>query len=268
MVCVSCALILKKKGGYFNMEMNVKDIVNLLLSRIKLIILITLLCTAAGFCVAKFVLPLQYTSSIKIYVKNTAASNSDNVSYQDLTAAKSLAETYIVILNDTSVYEAVSDKLIADYDTKDLVNYFTVAKDDDGKEYIPTSEIQDIVTISSVNNTEVLQVSCTCEVPRFAADICTYISDIAPDLITRVTQAGSVETISDAKIPTSPSGPNISLITIIGFVIGLAVSIILVIIMDYFDNAVTSGEDVKARFNVPILAEIPDIFMDEKGAGK
>lgn len=250
------------------MEMNVKDVVNLLLSRIKLIILITLLGTAAGFCLAKFVMPLQYTSSIKIYVKNSTTAASDGATYQDLTAAKSLAETYIVILNDDSVYEEVSDRLIADYDVKDLGNYFTVKKDDAGKEYIPTSELKDIVSITAINNTEVLQISCTCEVPKFAADVCTYIFDITPDLIKRVTQAGSVEIVSEAKVPTVPSGPNIKLITMIGCFAGLAVAIALVIIMNYFDNAVTGGDEIKARFNVPILAEIPDIFMDEKGAGK
>ncbi|MBO5449564.1 MAG: lipopolysaccharide biosynthesis protein [Ruminococcus sp.] len=251
------------------MEMNVKDIVNLLLSRIKLILLITVLCTAAGFCFAKFVLPLKYTSSIKIYVKSTnSAAATEGISYSEITAAKSLASTYIVILDDRSVYEEVSKRLIQDYDTKDLANYFTIKKDDDGNEYIPEGQLQSIVNISSVNDTEVLQVSCTSEVPKFAADICTYISDLAPDLIKRVTQAGSVETVSPAKVPVSPSGPNLKLITMVGCLAGLVISIALVIIMDYFDNAVTGGEEIKARFNVPILAEIPDIFMDEKGAGK
>jgi capsular polysaccharide biosynthesis protein len=249
-------------------EISVQDILFMLLSRLRLIVLITLLCTVAAFSYAKFLLPLQYTSSIKIYVKNQTSTSTTGVAYSDITAAKSLVETYVVILDDESVYNYVSDRLIEDYAIEDLQNYFTILTDDDGKQYIPSKEISKLVSFSSVNDTEVLKVSCTCRVPKFAADICTYISDYAPDHITRITQAGSVETVSDAIVPTTPSGPNVWKYTIVGFAVGLVVSVALAILLSSFDNEVTGAEEIKQRFNVPVLGEIPDIFMDEKGAGK
>lgn len=250
-------------------EITIKDVINILLSRIKLIILITVLCTAGAFCFAKFVMPLEYTSSVKIYVKNSTA-NSDNVgiNYSDLTAAKSLAETYIVILDDNVVYEYAAERLIEDYDIDDLKGYFNVRQDEEKNYYIRPQEIKSLVSMSAVNNTEVIQITCTSEVPGFSADICTYISEFAPDHLKRVTQAGSVEPVSDAEVPAFPSGPNVKLITLLGFIAGLVVSVILVFIMNTFDNAVAGGEDIKARFDIPVLAEIPDIYMDEKGAGK
>ena len=251
---------------------SLQEIFSILLSKLKFIILITIFATALAFCVAEFILPVKYTSDVKIYVKNTDSSTTANgqagINNNDLIAAKSLVETYIVILDDNSVYEKVSEKLLGDYEVSDLEKYFTILKDDEGKDYIPSEEIQSLVTMSAVNQTEVLQISCTSRVPQISADICTYISDIAPSLIKRVTQAGSVETISPAKVPVKPSAPNKKMVTAVGGLLGLIVSVAIVFIMHFADNAIKSGEDVKARFGVPVLAEIPDIFMEEKGAGK
>lgn len=250
-------------------ELSIQDIISILLGGIKFIIIVTLLCTIGAWGVSKFVLPLEYTSSVKIYVKNsTTANDNAGVNYNDLVAAKSLAETYIVIMDDNAVYDHVSDRLIEDYALDDLEQYFNIRKDKEGNEYISPNQIRDMVSMSAVNNTEVIRVTCTSEVPSFSADICTYIYDYSRDLLKRVTQASSIENVSDAEIPVLPSGPNVKLITLLGFAAGLAISVIIVFIMNSLDNAVTDGEEIKARFNIPVLAEIPDIFMDEKGAGK
>ncbi|MBQ8966177.1 Wzz/FepE/Etk N-terminal domain-containing protein [Ruminococcus sp.] len=252
-------------------EISIQEILGILLSHIKMILVITILAAVAGYSFAKFVLPLQYTSSIKIYVtngsRNTNAEGGAQINGQDLSASRSLAATYIVILDDTSVYEAISDRLLKDYEIEDLKYYFSVLMDDEGKEYIPASQIKRLITVAAVNNTEVLQVTVTSEVPSISARICTYMSEIAPEIITRTTKAGSVETVSPAKVPTGPSGPNITRYMLLGLIAGLALSVAIALVTSFFDNTIKTGEDLKERFGVPVLAEIPDIFMDEKGGG-
>ena len=250
-------------------EISIQDIFGILLSHIRLIVVVTILAAAAGYSYAKFVLPLQYTSSIKIYVtngsRNTDPDGAAQINGQDLSASRSLAATYIVILDDNSVYEAISDRLLKDYEVEELKYYFSVLMDDEGKEYIPVSQIKKLITVAAVNNTEVLQVTVTSEVPSFSAAICTYMSEIAPEIITRTTKAGSVETVSPAKVPTSPSGPNFTRYLMVGLLVGLALSVVISLVTSFFDNTIKTGEDLKERFGVPVLAEIPDIFMDEKG---
>ena len=250
-------------------EISIQEIIGILLAHLRLIIILTILMGAVGYSYAKFILPPQYTSSIKIYVtagaKPREYSEDEQINGAEINTARTLAATYIVILDDTSVYEAISDKLIEDYDMNDLRNYFTVSMDDVGKEYIPAAQIKKLVTIAAVNNTEVLQVTVTSQVPAFSADICTYISEIAPEMIIRTTKAGYVETVSPAKVPTSPSGPNIPRFGLLGMVAGFAIAVGIALITSFLDNTVKSGEELKERFGVPVLAEIPDIFMDEKG---
>lgn len=250
-------------------EISLQEILGILLSHLRLIIIVTILAGIAGYSYAKFVLPLQYTAKIKILVTNGSRAQSEDddnqISVQDQTAARNLTATYIVILDDTSVYEAISDRLIAEYEVEDLKNYFTVNMDAEGREYIPENQIKRLISMSAVNNTEVLQVTVTSEVPKFSADICRYISELAPEIIIRTMKAGSVETVSPAKEPTSPSGPNIMRYMLLGLAAGFAVSVVIALLSSLLDNTVKSGEDIKEHFGVPVLAEIPDIFMDEKG---
>lgn len=249
-------------------EITLKDILSLLLSKIKFIILITVLGMLAAFLYAELVLPVQYTSSVSIYVKNSSGDDANGAStLGDLNAAKSLAGTYIVILGDDVVYDQVSEMLLEDYEAEDLKKFFTVVEED-GETYIPAQQLKKAVSISSVNETEVIKIQATTRSPQLSADICTYIADIAPDILTRVTKAGSVESIGSAKIPKNPSSPNVRNITLIGGVIGLILSAVLVIIASLLDNRVSSADEIRQRYSIPVLAEIPDLEMDPKEASK
>ncbi len=250
-------------------EINLTDIFYLLVSKLPLIILLTVVGALCGFAYAKLVLPVKYTSSISIYVNN--ASDTDSVgedgkaTQADISASQALAETYIVILDDDVVYDEVSTYLLEDYDISDLEKVFTISYNG-GTQSISASQIRSLVTIESVNETEVISITATTENPQLSADICTYISNIAPDLLTRVTKAGSVESIGEAKVPTSPSSPNVTRITLIGLLIGFIAAVAIIVIMDMIDNRVKTAEDFKRKFkDVPILAEIPDLYESKGG---
>ncbi len=244
------------------MEIDLREIFFLLLSRLPFILLLTVIGTIAGFAYAKLVMPVKYTSSVCIYVNNAnenAVQDQDRAQAADIQASKALASTYIVILNDDIVYDKVSDMLFEEYDIRDLEKVFTVSYDE-SEPYITPEQIRSLVSISSVNDTEVIQITATTENASLSAAICSDIADIAPDLLTRVTKAGSVETIGTAKIPLGPSAPNVKKVTAIGFLMGGVISVAVVIISFLLDTRIKTAEDFKKRFaDVPVLAEIPDL---------
>lgn len=248
-------------------EINLAEIFFLLLSRIKFIILLTILGGGVLFAYAKFWLPLQYSSSVSIYVKNSTETSS-TATASDLSAAKSLASTYIVILDDDVVYDEVSEMLLATYGSDQMKRFFTIKKDDNGKEYIPASQIRSLVSASAINNTEVIQIRATTKDPQLSADICNDIAIYAQDLLKRVTQAGSVQAIGEAKVPTSASGPSVKRYTVIGALLGFVLAVAIVIILKLLDNCIGSAEDIKNKFSIPVLGEIPDLEMDDKEASK
>jgi len=250
-------------------EINLADLFSLLLSKIQIIILATLFGLVLAFAFAKLILPVEYTSSLSIYVmsKESSTQTSGQTTQADLTTAKSLAETYIVILNEDVIYDQVSQKLIDNYSIDTLEQYFAIDKS--GDEYsIKADSIRNLVTISTVDETEVINISTTSENPQISADICTYISEVAQDILIQVTKAGSVEPIGEAKVPESPSAPNVTKISLIGALIGLVLSIAVIIIMNLLDNCISSADDIRQKYSLPVLAEIPDFELAEKEGHK
>lgn len=253
------------------MEIDLRDIFYLLLSKLPFIMLFAVLGTIGGFAIAKVALPVKYTSSVSIYVNNYSATSTiveeGKINATDIQTSKALANTYIVILQDDIVYDEVSKRLLRDYEVSDLSKVFNIEYAG-GEPYITAQQIRSLVSISSINDTEVISITTTSENPELSADICFYISDIAPALLTRTTKAGSVETIGSAKVPTSPSSPNVKRVTIIGLLLGGMLAVAIVIISDMLDNRIVTGEDLKKSFDkVPMLAEIPDL-LDTKGGTK
>lgn len=248
-------------------EINLAELFYLLLSRIKFIILLTVLGAAVLFCYAKFWLPVQYTSAVSIYVKNSEI-KTDTTTASDLSAAKSLASTYIVILDDDVVYDKVSAMLLDEYGADQLKQFFSISKDKEGNDYISAGQIRRLVTAKALNNTEVIQISAVTRDPGLSAAICNDIASFAKDLLKDVTKAGSVETIGQAKQPTGPSGPSVKRYSIIGALIGFVIAATIVIIGKLLDNRIRTAEDIRQAFSIPVLGEIPDLEMDDKEASR
>lgn len=75
-------------------EIDLGKLFKALMRRLPIILLVTLCFSAIGFSYGKYYLPLEYTSSTYMYVKNGDASEEKTaINQQDLMASKSLVET-------------------------------------------------------------------------------------------------------------------------------------------------------------------------------
>ena len=50
----------------------------------------------------------------------------------------------------------------------------------------------------------------------------------------------------------------------VGGVVGLVIAVIIVLLRSLLDNTVKSEEELKDRFDVPVLGEIPDFYESKK----
>ena len=67
-------------------------------------------------------------------------------------------------------------------------------------------------------------------------------------------------TLIDAPYtPTSPYSPNILRNTIYGFMIGMLLAIIVLIVIDLIYDHVLEGDDLEGRYHIPVVGRIPDI---------
>ena len=94
-----------------NQSYSIKDIIRLLLSHIWLIIVITVLGAGAAFGISKFLLPLQYSSHITMYVQSYTGITENANSVNNISNSKQLVNTYMEVLKDDAVMNAVAEKL-------------------------------------------------------------------------------------------------------------------------------------------------------------
>lgn len=77
-------------------------------------------------------------------------------------------------------------------------------------------------------------------------------------LINEQSQPGNVMIIDEARIPNFPSKPNRTMIILVGFVLGIGLSVGFVFIKNYFDDTVKTPDDIEQK-NINVLAWVPNI---------
>ena len=191
----------------------------------------------------------EYSSTAKLYV-NTAKDQTTYITQADLTVAKSLVDTYIVIIESDSALEQVAEMAGVDYTPK---------------------QIRKILKAASLDGTEAFSVTVTDPDPEVALNIANAIVEVAPKEIVRVVEAGSVKIIDAPKMAEEPNDTGLSRNVIIGFFAGAVISFISFFLAETLDVTIYDEEDLEGQFRYPIIGVIPAIVLPDaadKGKAK
>ena len=244
-------------------EIDLGKLFKALIRRLPIILLVTLCFSAIGFSYGKYYLPLEYTSSTYMYVKNGDTSEEKTaINQQDLMASKSLVETYIVILKNNTVVKQVGMNLVSKFGVSEISKCFTVKNG-----IISTSELKDAISMSADGDTEVLKISAQTKDPHVSAEICDIYAEVAPTFLIRIIGAGSVEVIGDAEVPQSPSAPNVKKITMMAAAAGFILSAGIVALIYVLDRTIKGEDDIQS-FSISYLGEVPEIAKTRTGKKK
>lgn len=230
---------------------SITDLIRLLLSRIWLIILITLVGGAAAFGYSKFILPLEYSSHITMYVQSYTGISENVNSVNNISNSKQLVNTYMEVMKDDAVMAAVAQQLVSEYGTERLSSCFDVHNGT-----VSPSALRKCLTISSVTDTSAVKVTATTKDPEVAAAICNDLTHVAPKYVEEAVGVGSINTIDTAKIYRSPVAPNIMKNTMIGALAGFMLICLIIFLIDFFDNTIKDTDQLSNEFKKPILGAI------------
>ena len=247
-----------------NNTCTVKDLISLLWNHLILIILVTFFGGAATFAFSKFVLPLQYSSHITMYVQSyTGISENPLNDVNNISNSKQLVNTYMEVLKDDEVMNAVSDKLMTQYQESELREYFIF--DDEGK--IAPTALRNCLSVSTVTDTSAVNVVVTTMNAQLSADICNDLTLVAPKYVEEAVGVGSINTIGKAKVYKKPVAPNNIKNTILGMAAAFLIVILIILIIDYFDNTIKESDIISKKYNKAIIGGIQQ-FDDEKRKSK
>ena len=211
--------------------------------RAWMVMVVSLLCMAIAVGFTKFFITPEYEASSMFYVNNNSISVGDtslSISQGDITAAKSLVDTYIVILNSREFLESV---LVRAHET-----------------HLAPVHLRDMISAKAVNSTEIFQVTVTSEDPKQALTLATAITQELPNRIDKVVEGSKAVVVDRPIIPTTPASPSYPTNALLGFVIGFFLTVIIIALREIFDVTIRSQEDVEQCCKHPILASVPDML--------
>lgn len=235
-----------------NDQINLMDVLGVVIKRWWILIVTTVLMGSTFFTVTEFFIPEKYTSIGKLLVSNSTQTVLDD---------GSLAAESINTLN-------ASARLLATYTEVFQTNSFLAKIAADSGTKYSAGQLKGMVSYSSLNSTEVLQVSVLCEDKIDARQICELILDNAQSEVERIGSGGSVIVIDEATTPTSPTSPNKTANTIVGVVIGAILGVLIIFVIELFDTRIKIEDDLISKFDLPILGVIPDMDSNVNKGGK
>lgn len=225
----------------------VNNILDILLRRLWLIVILVCLGGGVAFTYSEYVVPKKYTASVTMYVYNQSQAQQQQT-VSDIALSEKLVDTYMVILKSHHVLDKVSDRI-----NEQSVNY-------------TVDELSGMISVGTVEETEVFQVSVSSYSKEHSKIIADAISQIAPDEIIRVVKAGAVEIVDNAELPSTYSSPNISRNTIIGIVLGFIFACAFSLVLELMNTSVKSRDDLVETFDYPVLVVVPNLDPRSKSS--
>ncbi len=223
-------------------EVNIIELLNVMIRRWWLIALLTFVCGGSTYVYTDLFVEPLYKTDGSIYVNcETEANRVDVASSGRMESNARLATTYIEILKARTFMTEVA---------RDLNNKYSYG------------EIQSMVTIESVNDTELLQITAEGTDPEDVSDIVNSILQRSGEQLVTIVKAGSVEVVDEPYIPVVPFSPNKSRNAILGAIAGAVIAVSIIFFMNLFDTHIKTADEMRRKYDEPILGEIPSFVLE------
>ncbi len=247
---------------------DLKELILVFLEKFWVILIAMVVGAAAAFGYSRYLLPLEYSSHISMYVQsytNTGATTDNQ--QNNINNSKQLINTYIEVLKDDAVMRAVGVELQKVFPESTLESCFRI---NEGK--ITPSSLRECVSITSVDDTSALTVKTMTKDPEVAASICNTLAVVAPGFIKDAVGVGSISTIDTAYANETPVAPNTMKNTVMGALIGMVLAMAVIFLFFFFDNTVKDTAALSERFQKAIIGAVQKVDLekpkkkDKKGA--
>lgn len=219
-------------------EIDVFQLFRTLWKRKLVILLVAIITSSVAFAYSTFVIKPEFTSTTRIYVVNRNQGEKSGLTNQDLQAGSYLVKDYREIILSQDVLEKVVSDLKLDLTPKGLANKIKVT--------VPV-------------DTRIVSISVNDRVPEEASRIANSLREVAAQKIISITRVSDVTTLEEARPAISPSSPNIRRNTVIGAGLGAGLVIVVVLLIELFDDRVKRPEDIEDVMEIPLLGIIPNL---------
>ncbi len=206
------------------------------------ILLVACILGAAVFAGTAIFIRPKYRAEALMYVNSSNISVGGakvSISQSELTAAQTLVDTYIVILNTRTTLEDVIEKTGVSYTYE---------------------ELKEMITAEAVNGTEVFSIQVVSKNPQEAEKLTNTIAQVLPEKIASIVEGSSARIVDYAVVPAEKDSPSLLKNTAIGFILGFVLSCGVVVVLELLDDQIHDSDYLLQTYDIPVLAVIPDLL--------
>ncbi len=216
------------------MEITFDVIFRVMRKSIALILICAIVCGIGAFFVSKFILSPTYVSVLEINIIGANDSEGSVIDENNRWVfANRLVKTCREIIDTNTFKRKVKDA--AGVDHKPV---FSVAYDEE---------------------TTIIEIKVQDKNAEDAYKIAKAVAEVVNEHLTEKTFTSvSVCVTEEPILAKSPSSPNVMLNTLLMAVIGAAAVVIIQLLREVFGTKVKDEEELQKRYNLPVIASIPD----------
>lgn len=235
-----------------NKETTFKDIVDIFLPKLWLLLLVSIILSAAVSVYSVFMKSETYTSSSIVYVYNER-NNSTTTSTNDLQAAEQMVSIYNIAINGEKFLKLV------------------VGSGSLSKYNLSPADIKSMIKVSQIDEAAAFKVSVTSTDPMLSYDVAVAITSGIETYIQGenglVRNALLSSVFEDPSIPTTHNSKNTVRNAIIAFAVGFIITAAVVWAQTFFDVVIRSTQKIEDNLDIPVLGVIPrhEISSAEEG---
>lgn len=222
-------------------EIDLREIIGLLVHWLWLILVCGILTGMVGFVMSSFVITPQYQSTTKVYILNKQDNNS--LTYSDVQLGTQLTKDYAQLIKGRYVLEQVIE-------TCGLTEGY--------------GSFSERVTVQTLTDTRIIAITVEDPDPVMAQFIANEIRKEASEHIKNVMDIQAVNVAEEANLPTAPASPSVMKWTAIGFLAGVFLCAMVLVIRFVMDDTIKSSEDIERYLGLSTLALIPITESDER----
>ena len=229
-------------------ELDLKELFSMFWNKKAEIALITLVLMVIGIVYSYFfITPIYKASTTLVLVQSssTVSQTGDSaITSTDITMNSKLVSTYSELIKTNTVFGQVASNLnISDEEAK---------------------MIKKNISVSSVQNTEIIQITVKDEDPNKAATIANEIAKVFSEKIVEIYNISNLYLLDRAEAPTHASNINHTKDIIIFACIGLVIAAAYVLVASMLDNTIKTEEDIEKMGGLVVLTLIPDYEAEVK----
>ena len=227
-----------------NEYMDIKRLINIILSKKIFIILILMLSIVLGYFYSYYYKKPQYNSSVTILLTGDTTQGEKEVTQTDLNLNSGLISTYSNIAKSSNVVKQVIDNLQLN---------------------LSVQELQKNITVTKIDNTQFIKITVKNDSAQMAMEIANETSKVFSKQIKEIYNIENINIVDVAELENEPCNINHSKDIIIFAILGVVLSGIYVSIVYIFDDTIKTEKDIQSNLKLENIGSLPNISKEEDG---